>query len=222
MPALPPVASVFSIKYIGSAPTKAWQCRIFFTWSGTTPNNTTCAALATLIQNALAPGMQGFLMSGYGISTTEVTDLSSSSSGTGFSTGSLVGSGAGTGPIDAAAVRLKFLTARRYRGGHPGIYWPQQGQSFMADASHWTSGHVGSLQTTWTSYITTLTGLSSGGTSLTNHVWVSYYQGFHNVTLPSGRVESRPTLRTTPQVDVVSAYSAETLLSYQTRRAGRK
>jgi hypothetical protein len=62
-------------------------------------------------------------------------------------------------------------------------------------------------------------GLTQGTTTITDHVAVSYYQGFTSVQSPTTRRwKNVPNLRSVPIVNVISSYSAALKIGSQRRR----
>jgi hypothetical protein len=117
------------------------------------------------------------------------------------------------------AFNVEWGIARRYRGGKPRMYWPMGTQPDLVDTAHWLSTFVTTVGTDVTAFFTAINALSIGGLGALQHVNLSYYEGFHNVTDTSGRTYPRPLYRTPNAVhDDVKSYIPKALVSSQRRR----
>jgi hypothetical protein len=106
-----------------------------------------------------------------------ITDLNSDTGAVGeFSEG---GGGTGEeGTLPAQACVLTNITiARRYRGGHPRIYFPPPQWDTMDSATQWKSTTVSTFTTAVTALQASLSSASNGSTVLTSPVCVSYRDG---------------------------------------------
>jgi hypothetical protein len=152
------------------------------------------------------------------LTSVELTDLTSPSSPQ-VSHASGAGGSAGSPAVPAgAAFVLRFRILRRYRGGHPRMYYPGIPASFVSTSQTWSGSGlalvVGALQGSITDGINA----QPAAVGVTQHVNVSYFQGFHNVTFPSGRIRPVPTLRAVPLVDVITGYVGNPNIGSQRRR----
>jgi hypothetical protein len=156
----------------------------YFKYTGSAPSNATCVALATAIHGYAAADLLSFLSDNSGINETSVTDLTSPTSG--FGVALLAAAGTRTGgnlPAGTSAL-LSCKIERRYRGGKPRIYLPFGTAPDVNDDQTWTSAFVTGLTTAYASYIASVISTTSGGTSITEFVNVSYYDGFTSVENP--------------------------------------
>ena len=132
------------------------------------------------------------------------TDLSSSSG----SVADIAIGEAGTasdGPLPANASMMVDLTiARRYRGGHPRIYFPPPALGDLATPSTWSTTQIADLTGAMESYFSTASGPTSGSTTLLYPVNVSY------------RSANAP--RITPVVDQLTGFVVSGLVRSQRRR----
>lgn len=150
-----------------------------------------------------------------------VTDLTTSSSLTSakLNYNDAGGGGASASSADDAIV-IGWRIARRYRGGHPRSYLPGPLSGQYADTQHFAGGYVTSLSTDAAGFIAAVNALVLNGGTI-QLVNVSYFKGFTNVTKPSGRQVSRPSLRPTPVVDIITAAHVDRRICGQSRRLGR-
>jgi hypothetical protein len=116
-------------------------------------------------------------------------------------------------------VLVNFLITRRYRGGKPRWYLPWGGGGDLTSRQEWTAGFITNVTSAISAIRTGFIGASSGSTSVSNQVNVSYYSGFTAVENPiTHRWRNVPTLRATPAVGVIESYSVAGLVSSQRRR----
>jgi hypothetical protein len=218
MPALPVVPGVLkaSLLWTISSDVDA-RTGLFFSYSGTTPNNAACTAFATTIYNAV--GLYG---EDWDEDTSlvgcEVIDLSSVTGGVGEHSATVVGNL--THPISgASSVLVNYQLARRYRGGRPRSYLPWGDQTTVGNRQTWSGTFVAAVTTHIADVFAHIIGDSSGGATIENHVNVSYYEGFTVQTNPgTGRARNVPTLRSSPHVDTITGYSISTRIANQRRR----
>lgn len=221
MPALPPVPNTLRCDFqfaVGADLTALvrWHLR----YSGGPPSSSDL--------NSIAGGITGFYntnikpLVGAQVTLEQVTlvDIASSTGAQGSSVVSIVGTLVGTPLSGGTAVLVNHLINRRYRGGKPRAYWPGGTSSSLSTASKWTTSFVNSWNSGLASFLTSVLGLTSGSTTLTALVNVSYYQGFTNVTNPiTGRVRAVPKLRAGgPVVDVVTLQQTNFIPGTQRRR----
>lgn len=218
MPARPSPGKVFQLTYhwaIGSD--LAAIVRQFFTYTGAlvTADATT---IGTQVNTAQAANLRSLTVTSTTYLGCVVTDLLSTSGPEVFVPATSAGTRAGSAlPGDACAVQQIHI-ARRYRGGHPRTYWPFGTSNDTASAQTWSAAFVTACQTQMTAHNTAwFAGVPVGVGSifLSN---ISYYSGFTNITLPSGRATSRPNLRVTPIVDQPVTFSFRTTIGSQRRR----
>lgn len=220
MPPLPNVNDVLRIALIGKYDNDVDVVnRVYISVTGGTPPvslNTMCSTIAGNWNTDLAA------QAGVHFTLTEVDaeDLTSSTSPVGAITTSHIGTRSGGPLTGATCALLRFHIGRRYRGGHPRIYLPYGTDTDLTDVQTWTTAFLSGLTTAWTTFIGHV--ISAANTAyavgVAAHINVSYYEGFTNITYPSGRIYPRPTLRTTPLQDDVLSYTANPKIASQRRR----
>lgn len=219
MPALPNVPAVirnilrFTVSNDGQA-----LIRFFLKYSGTPPSNaqlaTFAAGLATAYNSDLVP------QAGEGVILESVTstDLTSSTSGEGTAAAGYDGT-RGPSNLPASTCALESLEVdRRYRGGHPRIYWPFGIDSDLADAQHWETAFIDGLATALGSFYTTVGGLTWTGGTIVDQVNVSFYDGFTVHTGVTGRARNVPTPRGSAVIDPVVSSLVRQGIAEQRRR----
>lgn len=222
MPALPDVPNVIRADFLfaTSATTKAGM-RTFYSYSGSAPSDATLDTIATSIEAAFASDLNSMLSNNYDLTEITLTDLTSPSSGRGTWSGSLNGGRAGAPPTIDTAVNLAFEIARRYRGGKPKIFLPFGITSDLnPDQVSWSNAFLGDVNGGWSSFDTAVLAITASGTTISQHVSISYYSGFTAAQNPvTGRWRNIPKLRAGgPLVDTVVNHSANRLVSQQRRR----
>lgn len=218
MPALPTIPNVLKARLLWSVSSDVdVSTTWYFAYSGTAPSNSDCTSLANTIYTAIAAFGED-----WDVDTTltgvEVIDLSSVSGGVGVHAGSTGGNL--NAPLSAATcVLVNYQIARRYRGGRPRSYLPWGDQTKVGNRQTWGATFVSAVETHLSDIFNGIIGSTAGGTTISQHVNVSYYEGFTVVTSPtSGRARNVPKLRTTPLVDTIASYSVSTRLANQRRR----
>jgi hypothetical protein len=74
------------------------------------------------------------------------------------------------------------------------------------------------MRTDYISFNSTIITSPPAGMGVMLPVNVSYFQGFHNFTFPSGRVKAIPTVRPVPVVDLINNFSVNPHVGSQRRR----
>ncbi len=218
MPPLPAVPNVIkaSLEWSISSDVNA-QTGLFFEYSGSPPNNAACSAFAGDVYAAFAAN-NGDWDHDTSLIGCEVIDLSSVSGGVGIHSGSVPGSL--SSPISgSSSVLANYLIARRYRGGRPRSYFPFGDASVVGNRQTWEATFITGVTSHLAGAFAAVIGSTSGGTTINNHVNVSYYDGFTVVTSPTtGRARNVPRLRTTPLVDTIVGFNVSTSIANQRRR----
>lgn len=219
MPPLPNVPNVVKSQLLWSdSADNDVRTTLFFRYSGGSPTGTDCNALAADIYSAIA-AMVGQWTASTQLTGVEVTDLSSPSGGQGLHAQSTAGTRAGSDLAGGTCVVVGYVIGRRYRGGKPRSYLPFFSASDLTTRQQWTAGDLTALDSALATAFAAIIGSSSGSTTLTDHVNVSYYDGFTVVTSPTtGRARNVPKLRTTPVVDVITSFGARSQPGSQRRR----
>ena len=220
MPALPAVPKVVRVALtMGDDSDNTVVNRFYLQYTGT-PATTTLDAYAATVGTEWSTSLAASFGSWVVLRQIDVEDLTSTTSATGSATVSHAGSKTGAKLSAGTAAVVRYKINRRYRGGHPRSYFACFDASDVLNSQTWEAASLSLLVTHTAVFFEGIqTALNSAyGVTSTVHCNVSYYQGFHNVTYPSGRVRSVPTLRSTPVVDLVQDYSANPNIASQRRR----
>lgn len=219
MPALPNIPNVLraDLLWIDGGDVSI-STRQFYRYSGSAPDSVDATALAADIYGA-ASAMDANWSTQAHLSGVRVTDLSSGSGGQGEHAQDTPGTDTGTVLSGGTAALVNFVIARRYRGGKPRSYFPWGTGDKLSTPQTWTGAFVTQIDSSLATYFSAVIGLTEGSTTLTQHVNVSYYDGFTVVTNPvTGRARNVPKLRTVPLVDNIASFAASSRPASQRRR----
>lgn len=190
----------------------------YFRYSGGPPTATDLNALSADVFNA-ARGFCPFLDSASALTGVRLTDLSAPTAAQGEFASDAPGTRGGDVLPGGTCVLVAYVINRRYRGGKPRNYFPFFVTDDLATRQLWEAGPLGLLGSEVGTYFTTVIGSSSGTTTFTDHVNVSYYDGFTVETNPTtGRARNVPKRRTTPVVDTIVSYAVKANPASQRRR----
>lgn len=194
------------------------QTKWFFRYSGGAPDATACTALASDIFTAMATEDDQW-GSDVHLTNVIVTDLSSVTGGQGEESSDAPG-GKEPGALSmATALLINYKISRRYRGGKPRSYLPWLVETDLTNRRSWNPAAVAIAEGRLSTIFASIIGASSGSTTITEHVNISYFEGFTVVTNPTtGRARNVSTRRGTPIVDAVTGFAGSTRPASQRRR----
>jgi len=219
MPALPPVSHVVRVDFhesvVGGAP---MQNREFFQYTGALSQSDAQVWVDAIADKWIANILAAQTTQVSLVSTT-LTDLTSTSSPQAVSSHTGVGTVGGAVLGQATAVVIKKKTARRYRGGHPRIYLGGLVNPDISDINTWSAAFIANLVAAYNLFISQSLNAVPVAAAPATQVNVSYFQGFHLVTPPSGRTHAVPTLRPGgPVVDTIISHAVNPQMASQRRR----
>lgn len=222
MPALPAVPSTLRCDFLYDigADNKALT-RLFFAYTGTAPDNTTCDSIAAAANGFWAATYKGYMCDTSKIAGCTIEDLTSATSGVGADYTVTVGTRAGVALPANVAVLYNFKIGRRYRGGKPRVYLPLGADGDQLTSQTWQSSFVTNVQEGITlGFLPAFLGTVYSGTTISQHVAVGYYHGFTAVTNPiTGRTRDVPTPKAGPITpDPIIAYLVNPIIGSQRRR----
>lgn len=221
LPAVPNVAAVrLSIENQVTLHTSI--IRHFYQWTGGVSSTADMQALATAVYNAWATQ---FITADHNADSILIgataEDLSSGSAPVGSHITPTNGGGGSKALAAQACAQINWGIDRRYRGGKPKTFVPELNDVTTNDDHSFTTSFVGHMN----SLANNLAGgsgsvLTASYPSITglHMVNVSYFHGFTNVTLPSGRQKAKPQVRAVPLVDVITRFACKGTLATQRRR----
>jgi hypothetical protein len=219
VPALPDVPGVLrcQIQWTDAGDVGVFST-VFLSYTGSEPDASDCSNIATAIANAFG-AEKAYWGSNVTLTGVKVTDLTSATAGQGEASADFQGTNDSGSLAGGTALVVSYEIARRYRGGKPRNYFPWGTVGALATAQTWGSDYVASWATAIATIFSTIIGTEEGGTTISNHVNVSYYSGF-TVVNPGGgkRARNVPTLRETPVVDTITARNVLARPGSQRRR----
>lgn len=219
MPALPTVANVLraDLQWTVGGDLDVIT-RLFFEYSGGPPNAADCVTLAAAIYSHAA-AMASLWESQTDLIGVRVTDLSSSTGGVGEHSQVTSGTGPTASMPGSVTALVNYVITRRYRGGKPRSYFPFGSETDIATRQTWAGTFVTSVNSALATFFAAVIGTVGGGTTITQHVNVSYYSGFTAVTNPiTGRTKDIAKPRTTPIVDQILSFAMSSRPGSQRRR----
>ena len=192
--------------------------RFYLQYGGSAPTAANCATLAADIAGIWETTIAPNINAEWTLVQVDVLDIATDAGAFGTWQGTNAGTGSGAGVQAQVAINVEYTLSRRYRGGKPRTFWPGGSSSQLADAAHWLDSFVTSFNTAVTGFYNAIEALSIGAMGGLNHVNVSYYQSFKNVTNSSGRTRAAPTYRTVALVDNITGYAVKAKVGSQRRR----
>ena len=193
--------------------------RFYLSYAGSASSPSDLTTLATDIGNAWNTNIAPLVNSSVSLVEVDVLDIATHTGLSAVVAMSHAGTRSGNALPDDVAVNVEFGIARRYRGGKPRMYLPAGVHGDLQDEGHWSTSFASTCATDLQAMMTAIEALSIGAIGALQHVNLSYYQGFHNVTNTSGRTYPRPLYRSPNAVhDNVTSYIGRTLVSSQRRR----
>lgn len=193
--------------------------RFYLSYSGSAPTAANCVTLGTDIASAWATRLSPYAYVNQVLAEVDVQDIATNTGA--FGTAAVSHAGALTGGTLTAntAVNVEFDIARRYRGGKPRIFWPPPDDTTLASEDKWSTTFISNMNLATSEFFSDIEALTVGSMGTLQHVNISYYQGFTNVTNSSGRTRAAPKYRSpTAKVDPVTGYACKAVVGSQRRR----
>lgn len=192
--------------------------RFYLSYTGSAPSGANCTTLAGDIETAYSSHLNGLIDNLWAFTEVDVLDIATNTGLSGQWSGSVTGGASGTGIPQDTCANVEFGIARRYRGGKPRMFVPPGTSANTNSANQWNSGYISNMNTGMAAFFSELEGLSVGSMGTLDHVNLSYYKGFTNITNSSGRERAVPTYRATALHDPVTGYFTKAFLGSQRRR----
>jgi len=205
---LPPVPNVLVTKldWTSTVSPGAFS-HLFWQTSTSGVTNSQLTALAALVRSSFGTNLKAYMSSNWTLAQVTARDLGPSPAQDGIDTTLVAGTLAGGLVTAETATLINFVIGRRYRGGHPRVYWPLGNSTVMLDMTHWTTAQTANVSTGFAALINAVVAGGSGTPTITGLCSVSYYFG--------------KALRPTPVVDPVIAWKVSQIPASQRRRMGR-
>lgn len=216
---LPPVASTLRIVIGQQAASRAVVNILHWQYTGTPPSNATCAAIAASFQAGWQNNISSLQISTTTLNSVIVTDLTSPTAGEGEVVLATPFPGArGDDPIgNNTSMLISYAVNGRFRGGHPRTYLNAGGHSDIQDPAHWHTAFVTETTTKWSTFLTSMNGISTGGTTFGQFCAVRYHGKF----LPNSGPPAFRLLTPVVLPLAIAHAAAQGQMASQRRRIGR-
>lgn len=146
------------------------------------------------------------------------TDLSDPSTPQGLWAGSEVGTATGGVLPASTCVLINMKLARRYRGGHPRMYWPWGTDADLQGPQTWLPASITKFQTAFSGLSNKIASDSTWSSPLLANASISYYhQSTWHGDDQTGHYQV-PTPRVPPLLEVATGFSYPVTLGSQRRR----
>lgn len=219
MPALPSVAHAVRIDYLFSySDDPHAKCREFWFYTGTGASSTELTTLAGDIGTQYGVSIKDHVSPDVTLQTITITDLTSATAPVGEAAIGIAGTNGGAVlPADACVLESLHIP-RRFRGGHPRIYWPFFDASNTLDAQHWNATAVAELTADLAEWRAAWDALIPADMGTITPIAVSYYQGFTVHTGTTGRARNVSTPRASALLDNITSRTVQQGIASQRRR----
>ena len=193
--------------------------RFYVGFAGSAPSPTDCVNLASDIATAWNANLASLVYELVTLVAVDVEDITTHTGNFGTISVSHSGTLSGSTLTANAATNVEFNIANRYRGGKPRMFLPPPDDSVLASLDKFTTGFIANVNTGVAAFFSAIEALSVGSMGTLQHVSLSYYQSFTNVTNSSGRTRAAPKYRTpNALVYPVTGYSCKAVVGSQRRR----
>lgn len=192
--------------------------RFYLSYSGSAPTAANLNTLATDIANAWNTDLAVVASVEWSLTEVDILDITTETGASGLAHVNFAGTVSGAQEPAQVAINVEYKIARRYRGGKPRIFLPPAGVSQTVDAAHWQPSFVTQVNTQVAAFFAAVEAFAVGSEGTLQHVNLSYYKGFTNVTNSSGRTRAAPKYRDQALLDTVTGYSCKSELGSQKRR----
>lgn len=219
MPPLPAVAEVLRVQVAWSDGDDPQTTNtIYLSYNGSSPDGSDCAAIAAQVTALFAAHAELWDIDTALVGAT-VTDLNSLDGAVGEHAQSVQGTRSGGILAGSTCVVVSYSIARRYRGGRPRNYFPWGTPTDLADRQGWSSSFISGVGSAWTTISAGLKAISQGGTTISDHVNVSFYSGSTGHISDGGtRGYTTPIRRETPLVNPTTSFAVQVTPGSQRRR----
>lgn len=193
--------------------------RFYLSYSGSAPSAANCVTLAGDIASAWNARIPPICYINQVLAEVDVQDIATNTGAFGTVSVSHAGTLTGGTLTSNTATNVEYDIARRYRGGKPRIFWPPPDDTALASEDKWSSTFIGQVNTVTSEFFSDIEALTVGSMGTLQHVNISYYAGFTNVTNSSGRTRAAPKYRSpTAKVDPITGYACKAVVGSQRRR----
>jgi hypothetical protein len=214
----PPVPNTIRFRLQGSGSGEIWENVLYYQYSGVRPTISSMDALCNSVAAQFAGQMAPMMHTATALEQVNGVDLTDLNGVEGTAVlhtpGTRVG---GTLPLSTSML-VSYPVAARWKGGHPRSYLVVGADADLLDAMHWVTTFVNGVAAAWNTFLSNVTGLTSGGTTLSGHVTVRYHGKFLTNNGPPHYVLATPI----PYQIAANTAFAHAQLSTQKGRIGRR
>lgn len=208
MPPLPVVDNVIKTDFAFTYGSDSnVHSHLFWMTDGTAFTPSELHTFTNAIVTAYNASLSGHMNAAVTLKTVTSLDLSSELTAPIIVTANTVGLVVSPPPTAQTCVLFNLHISRRYKGGHPRLYWPAGAGSDIQNPQSWTAAFTTSFGTAFSAFINSLLNVSGAPPVATSLANVSYHSGHE--------------LRPVPVVDVVTSWSMNPVPASQRRRMGR-
>lgn len=189
-------------------------------YTGGPPTTGDLNSMATDVHTEWVAHLQGMLSDAMALKRVTLSDLHVPTTPDGEDTTRVIGSRTGGLLTINASSCITFQINRKYRGGKPKSFTPFGLDGDCLDQSAWSSAWIATLSSAWSDFASSLTAISSGSTTLSDQVSVSYIEGPYTAVPNSGGTRYRitGTPKNPPKVDLVLGFTVQQKIGSQRRR----
>jgi hypothetical protein len=220
MPTLPDAPNILALSLgftVGADGTV--HSRTFWKYAGGPPSATDLTTMATAALGHAAGGFAPLMAGSVAVDSAMLQDLASHSGASGIDSAQTTGGRGGSELPAGVCCDVQYIIGRRYRGGKPRSYYPFGVEGDLATASRWAPAFTAAVTAAVDTFKTDMLTVAAGGTTITDHMSLSYYSGFTVVTNPvTGRARNVPTKRAAPLQDRVVSNFVSLVPGSQRRR----
>lgn len=192
--------------------------RFYLSYTGAAPTSGNCLTIGADIGTAWNTNLAPIVGSSWYLKEIDVLDIASYSGASGITTVDYNGGQDGSIITANAAVNIEYGISRRYRGGKPRMFLPPPTSGQLLDMAHWSTDYLAAAATAIDAFFAAVNAIDVGAVGTLDHVNLSYYSGFKNVTNSSGRERAVPQYRDLALLDPVISYAVKSVVGSQRRR----
>jgi hypothetical protein len=208
---LPNVANVCKVRLIGQFYGHTWVNVMYARFTGGTINQAALDTFSSAIRIAWVANMAARYITNSGLTSVEVTDLTTRTGLQSVDSVGGTGSDATAGAPASAAICVSLVNGKRYRGGHPRQYLSGVNASAYTNGSTISNTVANNYKNSYTAFINAINALTTGGATW-DVVSVGFYQSAAGVQ----------SYRIPPEVLKITAVKVHTRLDTQRRRLGKE
>lgn len=210
MPPLPPADHILKVQTAGTYGVTNWANVWYCQYAGTDPTPANLTTVADAIRSAWSVDLRALSVPTYKLETITLTDLHKDTGNSVAATVSEPGTSTGVGLSAQVSMCVSKIIGRRYRGGHPRWYVGGIGDANILDQQNFKDTYRLQAIAAFTAFRLKINVITSASTGTLTMVNVSYFE--------RGPVKGTSVLRSTPKIDAVTGFKANSRIDTQRRR----